>query len=344
MPDRRHLARALGFRRSVVTIAVVAILFALPFLIAEYELYIGTRIVIFALFAMGFNLVFGYGGMHSLGHAAFFGIGAYTLGLGIYSFDLPAMVLIPLGIVLGALMGVVWGVLSIRVSGVYFLLLTLALGQLLWALASQLVGVTGGDNGVSNLPRGGLPEDTVNFYWLALGLTVVSVALLWVFQQSPRGMAIVVLRESRVRTAASGYSLRVVGAVSFGVSGAICALAGSLNTAFVRAVTPDSLHWLLSATVMVYAIVGGSQYFFGPAVGAALLIVLEVVISPLSSQWVSVLGIIYIVVALVLKEGILGKLATAWATIRKPARTELGTPLALPQVTRQESMKGVHDG
>ncbi len=312
-PDRLKLGGSARGLRTALVLGALAALVVLPEVLSNFQLYVATRVLIFGLFATGYNLVFGYGGMHSLGHAAFFGLGAYVLGLGVANYDLPATPLLVAATVAGAAMGVVWGLLCVRIRGIYLLLLTLGLGQLLWALASQLVSLTGGDNGVANISRAGLPTGSVGFYWLCAMVTVVTLVLLHAFQRSPVGMSIAAMRESALRTAASGYNVRGIGATAFAVSGAVCALAGALNTSFTAAVSPDSLHWLTSATVMVYAIVGGAGFFFGPFLGAGILIVLEVIISAKWSQWTSVLGIIYIVTALSLKEGILGKAAAVIA-------------------------------
>lgn len=302
-PERSRVLRLV-----LIGLAIV-ILVVLPFALPSFLIYVVTRILIFGLFASGFNLVFGYGGMHSLGHAAFFGAGVYVAGMGATEWHLSGPLLLVLALVVGGTLGVVFGLLCSRFRGIYLLLLTLALAELLYAIVYSSASVTGGDNGIANVTAASLPEDGRDYYLVTLCLVVLVMLFLRRFMLSPLGMSIAALRESPSRTASSGFNTLAVYAVSFGVSGAICGLAGGLNAFLTNSASPDTVSWLTSAAVMVYAIVGGSRYFFGPFLGAAVLIILEIVISPLWNQWVTVLGVIYIVVALFLPEGILGRVA-----------------------------------
>lgn len=284
-------------------------LFLLPLYTTSFLLYVATRILIFGLFAVAFNVVFGFGGMHSLGHAAFFGAGGYVAGIGATRLGLSAPLLMVVSLIVGGALGVLFGILCVRFRGIYLLLLTLALAQLLYSLAFNSVAITGGDNGIANVPRTGLPSDGSLFYVVCLSIVCVVLLLIYRLQRSPLGQTIAAQRESPIRTASSGYSAVAIYAVSFGVSGAFAALAGSMNTFLTSSSSPDTLNWLTSAAVMLYAIVGGARYFLGPFLGATILISLEVAISPISDRWNTLLGLIYIIAALTLKNGIIGWLA-----------------------------------
>jgi branched-chain amino acid transport system permease protein len=294
-------------------IAVVALLaFAsVPFWATSFHTGIATRIVVFALFGLAFNVVFGAGGMPSLGHAAFFGTGGYLLGIGVTRYDLGFWTVFVLAILVGAALGVVVGLLTLRTHGVYLLLLTLAVGQAVWGLAFQQVRLTGGDNGIAGIRRAELVPgggNVATFYWFVLAVVVVVAAVLWWFQRSPAGVAIVAHRESASRLAALGFRVGAYRTAAFGVSGSVAAVAGVLYALQNRFVGPENLAWQMSAEVMLFAIVGGATYFAGPIVGALLLVALETWASGFTERWVSILGLTYILSMVYLPNGVLGLL------------------------------------
>lgn len=282
---------------------------------------VATRIVVFALFGLAFNVVFGAGGMPSLGHAAFFGTGGYLLGIGVTRWGLDFPTVMVLAIVVGAVLGVVVGLLTLRTHGVYLLLLTLAVGQAVWGLAFQQVRLTGGDNGIAGIPRAELVPgggNVATFYWFVLAVSVVFAALLWWFQRSPAGVAIVAHRESASRLAALGFRVGAYRVAAFGVSASVASVAGVLYVLQNRFVGPENLAWQMSAEVMLFAIVGGAAIFAGPIVGALLLVGLETWASGVTDRWVSILGLTYILSMLYLPEGVLGLLSKLWRRRRGP--------------------------
>lgn len=298
--------RGTGLRRILVAVLVLAALVLLPQVIPSFYVYVATRILILGMLATAYNLVFGYAGFPALGHAAFFGLGGYTVGLGVSRAELGFVWLLPVAIVIGALMGVLMGIMCLKVRGVYLLLLTLALAQALFGLAFYQVELTGGDNGIANIERLGVPSGANAFYLFTLVVVTVCMAAMWLFTKSPVGMVITGLRESESRMDATGYNVAGYTVVVFAVSGAFSAIAGTLDTYLQGSVSPENFSWLLSAEIMIFAILGGARFYIGPMVGAAIVMSLEVYTSTFTDRWTTVLGVVYVLTALFLAGGVLG--------------------------------------
>ncbi len=299
-------------RKSAVSIAVVlagtAALFLLPHFLSSFHTFVATRVVIFAMFVMALNMVLGHAGLPSLGHAAFFGIGGYTVALGLtewgWSFATVAFVAIGSGLLLGALVGV----LTIRTEGIYLLLLTLAVGQSVWALAFELE-ITKGDNGIAGISRDSIPlgvNSPTAFYSFVLVVAVISVVLMWIFHRSPVGRALVGARESKSRVEELGYRVWMYRVGAFAISGAISSIAGVLLVYLQGIASPELLTWTLSAEVLVMAILGGAATFFGPALGAVVVTVLEEFVSSYTERWTTVLGVVFVATMLFAPGGFTG--------------------------------------
>ena len=314
--------RGTGLRRVLVAVLVLAALVLLPQVIPSFYVYVATRILILGMLATAYNLVFGYAGFPALGHAAFFGLGGYTVGLGVSRAELGFVWLLPVAIVIGALMGVLMGIMCLKVRGVYLLLLTLALAQALFGLAFYQVELTGGDNGIANIERLGVPSGSNAFYLFTLVVVTVCMAAMWLFTKSPVGMVITGLRESESRMDATGYNVARYTVVVFAVSGAFSAIAGMLDTYLQGSVSPENFSWLLSAEIMIFAILGGARFYIGPMVGAAIVLSLEVYTSTFTDRWTTVLGVVYVLTALFLAGGVLGLVSRLVGKMRQ--EPELG--------------------
>ena len=305
---RLGLARR-DWLRLVAIVAGVLMLAALPALVPGFYVTLATRMLILGLFATAFNIVFGFGGMHSLGHAAFFGLGGYAVGLGVTRWEWGFVTILVVAVALGAAVGLVYGVLTQRTNGIYLLLLTLALGQAVWGLAFQQVALTRGDNGIAGVERAVIPlvgAGALSWYHFVVVVALLGMGVLWWFTRSPVGRAIVGSRESRSRMAALGFRVGVYRNVAFVVSGAFTALAGVLYAWHHRFVSPEMLFWEMSALILVVAVIGGANTFLGPALGAAIIVGLEFWVSLYTARWMSVLGLVYIATILLLPQGILG--------------------------------------
>ena len=324
-------------RAALVAIAIAV--FAAPYFVSSFQIGVLSRIAVFALFGLAFNIVFGAGGMPSLGHAAFFGLGGYIIGIGTVRLDAGILTVLVLTLVLGAGLGAIVGILTLRSHGVYVLLLTLAVAQAVWGLAFQQVQWTRGDNGIAGIERGLIvPGEAtlVNFYWTILVLVIVFGALVWWFQRSPAGVAIVAHRESASRLAALGYRVSAYRIGAFTVSGAVAAIAGVLYATLNRFVGPENLAWTMSAEVMLFAIVGGAAFFAGPIVGAAAIVTLEVWVSGFTDRWLAVLGLTYILTMLFMPQGILGLVddrRRAWRARREGREAAPTSPNASDALT-----------
>lgn len=290
-------------------------------LLPSYYLSLTTTALIWAIFASSVNVLLGYGGLVSLGHACFFGVSAYVVGILCTKTVLPGLSVFFLGIISAGVLAGLFGTFVLRVRGVYFMLITLSVAELVWGLAFKWRSLTGGDDGLPGLSRPNVPllgsilEDPVIFYYFVLFLFTVSIVLLKLFLNSPVGCALVGSRENELRLKILGYNVWAYQYVAYVVSGLIGGLAGALQAYHAEFVSPTDLGALASAKVLLMAIFGGSRTFIGPILGAFLIILLENLISGWTQRWVMILGIIYIFVVVVTPRGLMGEVAR-WTDMR----------------------------
>lgn len=321
----------------LIGVLLVTLGFAiLPQFLGSFHTFVATQMVIFAIFAVSFNMAFGFAGLASLGHAAFFGLGSYTLAIGMVRYDAPFWLAFTLGPLAGLVAGTVFGVICWRARGLYFLLLTLALAQSIWGLAVKLVDFTGGDQGLGGFTRpdvlGWTLWDTDTFFYFCLVWFLVSMLVMLLVLQSPFGLALRGLRESESRLIALGYQVNLIRVIVLAVSGLFSGLAGVLLALNNTYVDPSSLYWLRSADVMLMALVGGVGTFLGPVFGAAGIIALENWISGYTERWLLILGMVYMVTVLFARHGLAGFVAQGWVLMRGwPIARELA---ALPAHAR----------
>ena len=300
--------------KTVASVALVAVLYAVPWFVPAFYVFLTSRLLVFALFAMALNLVFGYGGLPSLGHAAFFGTGGYVVALGVTRWDWSFWTILAVVVLLGLVLGAILGLLTIRTEGIYLLLLSLAFAQSLWALAFEQVRFTRGDNGISGISRQSIPFGLGgDFYSVILFTTVLFIGVMWVWTRSPAGRAVVGARESKSRMEALGYRVWQYRVGAFALSGMISSIAGMLLVYLQGIASPEILFWPLSADVLVMCIIGSAGVFLGPALGASLVIGLQSLVSTYTDRWVLVLGVLYILTMLFLRDGLLGRLGVGTA-------------------------------
>ncbi|MDE2565096.1 MAG: branched-chain amino acid ABC transporter permease [Burkholderiales bacterium] len=300
---RRHrVAAALGF------------LLVLPLLVPYQAL--AVNILVFGLFAVGFNLLFGYTGLLSFGHAAFLGVGGYATGIAIVSGGWPWGAALLLGVAAASLVGLVIGWLAIRSRGIYFSMVTLALAQIVYYAFYKAERWTGGENGLRGIQvpparllglRFDLLDPNTKYYVI---LAFVAAALWFVSRllASPFGAVMEAVRENEQRAAACGYDVARTKLLVFVLSAAICGLAGSLRALHLSIVPIDSLGYLQSGQAVMMCLLGGMGTFFGPFVGAGVFLTLEDAVTNLTPHWMGVVGLIFMACVLFLPAGIWGTL------------------------------------
>ena len=298
----------------------IAALCILPWILPSKALAI--NVLIYGILAVGYNLLFGYTGLLSFGHAAFFGTGAYVTGIAIGQFGAPWFVTVLIGLLCGGALAFVMGALSIRTRGIYFSMVTLALSQLVYYVALQASSWTGGENGlrgftVSQLSFFGWTInflDPVNKYYV---LVVFAGLALWFVSRilnSPFGAVIEAIRENEARARACGYDVERTKLISFTLSGLICALGGTLFALHLAIVPLDTLHYHTSGMIVMMTLLGGAGSFFGPFIGALVFLLIEDVVSLWTSHWQIVVGTIFILFVLFLPQGLWGTLVARRAS------------------------------
>lgn len=297
-------------RHRVLAVTLVLILF--PW-VMPYEA-LAINILIFGLFAVGYNLLFGYTGLLSFGHAAFFGIGSYFTGMSIVYLSMPWYLAILTGVIASLIGGLLIGLLAIRTRGIYFAMVTLALGQIVYYAFYKADKWTGGENGLRGVKVAEIDifgvslnfVDPITKYYVLL---VFVVAALWFVSRvlaSPFGAVIEAIRENEKRAAACGFDVTRTKLLAFVISAGICGLAGCLRAIHLSIVPVDSLHYLQSGQVVMMSLLGGMGTFFGPFVGAGVLLYLEDVITTLTKHWMAIVGAIFIFFVLFFPKGIWG--------------------------------------
>jgi branched-chain amino acid transport system permease protein len=317
-------------RRTLAWAApVLAALIALPFVVPPYQTVLLTYGLVFAIAALGFNLLLGYTGLLSFGHSAYFGMGAYAVAFIVKYAKLESMEAVLLGGVLAdGAVAAVFGVLCVRYTKIFFGILTLALSQVLWSLAFKFFWVTGGSDGL-RVPTPTLLGGAVRagsdkfeflshrYYFYVLAVFVVAVALMWVIVHSPFGKALQAIRDNETRAEFVGVQVWHYRWVAFLISGMFTGLAGALWVPLNGLTTPDILHWTFSGKIVFFTVLGGFQTFFGPIVGAVIFNYLETYAVGHTVYWQMVLGIVLVALVLVLPAGIVG---TVRRLLARPVR------------------------
>lgn len=318
--------------RMTVLLAVLALaLFLLPMLEARYPIYLVMHILILAVFALGFNLLFGYTGLLSFGQAGFFAVGAY--GCAKILLAVPNLFLgIIGGVVLAGIAALLLGILSVRHTRIYFSMLTLAFGMMIFSIAWKWRDFTGGDDGLVGIPRApleipGLISISVSalghYYYVVLVLSLLAILAMYRLAHSPLGLALQAIRDSESRAAFAGIPVRKYRLIAFTISGVYAGLAGALLPPLENTVTPPVAHWTTSAEPVLASLLGGVHTFTGPIVGAVLFFVIKDVIVRFTEYWLLVFGVIVVALVMGFPEGVMSIFAKRR---RKPSPGPHGAP------------------
>jgi branched-chain amino acid transport system permease protein len=319
-------------KKYLLPLAVVVLIAVLPVILSTYGIRLATEIYIMSIFVLSLGFIIGYAGLVSLGHAAFFGLGAYTVALLAKSVA-NSYVLIAAAIVIAAVIAFITGWLFIKTSGAYFLMITLAFSQVVFAVFYKWKNVTGGADGMSvsaSLDLGfGLISGQLGLYYFMAVSFLICYFLLHRYIHSPAGRATIGVKENEGRMKALGYQTRSYKLIAYTISGAMAGYAGALYAYFNKFVSPETLSWHFSGEVLVMAIIGGVGTLFGPPIGAALFVVLQNYVSTFTERWPIVMGVIFIIFVLYGRGGIANLLILLWRKWFKSNDVDTGQPPAV---------------
>jgi branched-chain amino acid transport system permease protein len=295
----------------VLWIALIALPSWLPRIGGKTAL--GSKVLIYAIATMGLNLVLGFTGGLSFGQAAYFGLGAYGAGMTL-KYLVPST---PLALLVGTLAGgiaaTLLGPLVMRRRGIYFAMITIAIGQLFYFVMVRWNEVTGGEDGLAGFARQDIHlgplvyrlTETHFYYLVLLGFTA-AVAILWAVLQSPLGHTFVAIRENRRRMEFLGIRVERYVWAAFAIAGFITAFAGALNALLFNFTSPQDLHWILSGNFVIMIVLGGMRSFFGPLIGVIIFVVAQDYLSSVTGNWMTFIGMIFVLIVLLFPRGVLG--------------------------------------
>ena len=310
--------------RTIVVVALLLVLALLPVYVGlggnRFLLTLFTRIIILGLAASSLNLILGYGGMMSFGHAAYLGIGGYAVGILAKEGIASGFVQWPVALAASALFALVIGALSLRTRGVYFIMITLAFAQMAYYLIAGLARY-GGDDGLTINKRSQFVDpinlsNKVQFYYICLVLLLATIYLIWRLTNSRFGMAIQGARSNDTRMRAIGFPTYRYKLVCFVIAGTLCGLSGALLANHTDFVSPAMMFWTRSGDLIIMVVLGGMGSAFGPLIGAVALLVLEEALSGITEYWQIILGPLLLLVVLFARGGIDGLLAKVNAKVR----------------------------
>jgi branched-chain amino acid transport system permease protein len=290
-------------------LAALTILLAvlLPLALPTYYVSVATQILIFSVLAMSVDILAGFTGRTPLCHGAIFGTSTYVVlyTSAVYGMPLPAAML--LGVLAATLLAAVFGLLAVRTSGVYFLLLTLALGLIVWGVCLRWTEVTGGENGVRGQLRAALGIGPRQLYGAVAIVVAIVTFVMWRFVRSPFGLTLRGIKDGEGRMASLGYNVPLHLTIAFTTSGFFAGIAGALYAVFNDFVSPSTVQLSQSVSGLLMAIVGGIGTLFGAFVGSFLIIALEQAVSKVTERWLMVLGLTFIAIMIFAPEGVIGK-------------------------------------
>ncbi len=294
--------------RQIWIAGLMGALLVLPLLLPSYQVSIATQILIFAVLAMSIDVLAGFAGRTPLCHGAIFGTSAYVVLYWTTTLGHDVWTGLALGVAAATALAAVFALLAIRTSGVYFLLLTLALGMIVWGVCLRWTDVTGGENGIRGAGRPAIFADHVMFYYAVLAVVAPVTLLMWRFVRSPFGLTLRGIKDSDSRMRALGYNVPLHLFLAFTVSGFFAGIAGALYALFNDFVSPSTVQLSQSVAALLMAITGGIGTLFGSFVGAAAIISLENAVSAYTARWPMVLGLTFVLIMIFAPEGILGRI------------------------------------
>ena len=307
-------------KKTLLSLLIAALL-VWPFAVGEFYVNLVTQIFIAAIFAASLNLLVGYGGLPSLGHACFLGVAAYLSALMSLRWGLDHALSAPLALVGTVLMAGLFGLIALRATGLGFLMLTLALSQVLWGTANRWVAVTEGDNGLRGLTRpqvfGMNLDDSITFYFFALLVAMFSFWMIARLVASPFGAALQGTRDQARRMSALGHNVWLIRWITFVYAGFWGGVSGLLFVYYHKYIHPASLSLTNSAEAMLSVIAGGAGTLAGPAIGAAIILLLKNYVSAYVERWNMLLGFVFVLIVVFMPDGLVPGVKRLWARWRR---------------------------
>jgi branched-chain amino acid transport system permease protein len=300
----------------------------IPLLGSRFYTSVATDILILGLFATSLNVLLGTTGLVSFGHAAYFAIGAYACAIAMKTYEIPFALALPVAGLIAATAALVFGYFCVRLTKIYFAMLTLAFAQIVWAICFKWNAVTGGEQGFANVPYPDMSlleavpiigdmRASEHYFYLTLAIVAASLVVLRRITNSPFGRILTTIRENPERAEFVGIDVRRFELAAFVIAGLFAGMAGALFGVFNRGVFPDFGYWAKSAEVLIMVILGGMGQFFGPLVGAFTLVVLNQQITSYTEYWPLVLGLLLIVLLYAFPAGITGGLTNLLGFLRR---------------------------
>jgi branched-chain amino acid transport system permease protein len=299
-------------KRLIAAIAVLLALVILPQMVGKYYVNLLTNMLIFAIFSMSLDLLVGYLHLPSLGHAAFFGVAAYTIGIFSTKVLNSFWINFPLAIMMAGAVAAIFGLLALRTRAGYFFMITLALSEVLWGIAFRWRSFTRGDDGIPSISRpdlGFIPWslwDATNYFYFVLFFFVVAFILMYIIVKSPFGRIILGIRENELRMRALGFNTWFYKYICFIIAALFAGLSGVLSVYLNGFVSPAALSVHMSAEALLPVLLGGAGTLFGPAIGAGTVVLLDNIVSSYTERRLLFLGIMYLIVVMFTPQGILG--------------------------------------
>jgi branched-chain amino acid transport system permease protein len=301
-------------RTRTAGLAVLVLLLVLPFFMTDYPRALVSEIFIFAIFAMSLDLLVGFTGLLSLGHAAFFGLGAYSVAVLGAQFGIDPWMGLAAGVAIAGCGAALIGFFCVRTGGIPFLMLTLAFSQLVYSVALKWRDVTGGSDGIAIADKPGFfgfdLSNSLPMYFMALSFFVLAYLGLRQLLNSPLGHAFVGIRENEQRMTAIGYPTRAYKLISFTIAGAVAGLAGGLYAIFNSFISADAMYWTASGDILIMTMLGGAGTLIGPAIGTAIFLLMKNVVSSYNEHWLSIIGVTFICCVMFFPGGL-------WGTLQK---------------------------
>jgi len=289
-------------------LAIVLFVFflILPFFVSRFYIYIFALIFVTGLLATSLNIVLGYGGMFQFHHSVFYGVGAYGFVLMLTKTDLSPLFAFIVGPIVAALISLLLGLICIRLTKLYFGMLQLALGSLIWAIVFRWYSFTGGDNGIHGIPLPSVISSTSGAYYFTLIITAICLIFMYLIVNSPFGSVFQAIRDNPERSEAIGVNVKRHQLIGLMIAGFFAGVAGILFVTVEGSVFPDMMFWTFSLEILIMCLLGGWFTFLGPMLGAAIIVSLRTFVGIYTEYWTLILGIVLMLLIFFLPEGVLG--------------------------------------